>query len=163
MFAKYYQQSLRIKLLAPLTLLVIVSFFALALIISSVQSGRLHAMGTQVNQGLEQSNETLQKSFEKMGREISQAMNHMATTASGELTGYTRRALDKEKEDIAVEWNRSLEENAKSLARLLAQVAPKDILSNNFFELVSYVKSASNNPDVIYVFYIKPDGDFYTR
>jgi methyl-accepting chemotaxis protein len=163
MFAKYFLQSLRIKLLAPLTLLVIISFIALALIISSVQGKRLQQMGAQVNEGLKQSNAALQKSFDKMGKEIDQAMNQMAASASGELTDYTRRALDKQKQDIATEWNRTLEENAKSLSNILAQVAPKDILSNNFFELVNYVKSVSKNPDVVYAFYIKPDGDFYTR
>jgi methyl-accepting chemotaxis protein len=163
MFAKYYRQSLRIKLLAPLTLLVIISFLALALVISAVQGKRLHLMGTQVNQGLEHSNQALQESFDKMGREIGQDMTQMALSASSELTDYTRRALDQEKQDIASEWSRTLEENAKSLAKLLAQVAPKDILSNNFFELVNYVKSACNNPDVVYAFYLKPDGDLFTR
>jgi methyl-accepting chemotaxis protein len=163
MFAKYCLQSLRIKLLAPLTFLVVISFIALALIISAVQGKRLQQMGAQVNERLQQSNTGLQKSFEKMGKEIDQAMNQMAASTSGELTDYTRRALDKQKQDIATEWNRTLEENAKSLATILAQVAPKDILSNNFFELVNYVKSVSNNPDVVYAFYIKPDGDFYTR
>jgi len=163
MFAKYFLQSLRTKLLAPLTLLVVISFIALALIISSVQGKRLQQMGAQVNEGLQQSNTALQKSFEKMGTEIDQAMNQMAASTSGELTEYTRRALDKQKLDIATEWNRTLEENAKSLATILAQVAPKDILSNNFFGLVNYVKSVSNNPDVVYAFYLKPDGDFYTR
>ncbi len=163
MFAQYYQQSLRIKLIAPLTLLVIISFIALALIISSVQDKRLQQMGDQVNKGLQQSNTALQKSFEKMGKEINQTMNQMAASTSGELTDYTRRVLDKQKQDIATEWNRTLEENAKSLTNILAQVAPKAILSNNFFDLVNYVKSASNNPDVVYTFYIKPDGDFYTR
>lgn len=162
-FAKYYQQSLRIKVLAPLTLLVIISFVALALIISSIQGKRLDLMGTQVGQGLEKSNQTFKVGFEKMSAEINQAMHQMAASASTELTDFTRQALDKEKSDIASEWNRGLEENAKSLAKLLAQVAPKDILSNNFFELVTYVKSATKNPDVVYAFYIKPNGDFYTR
>ena len=163
MFNKYCQQSLRIKLLAPLTLLVIISFLALALIISSVQGRRLRLMGTQVGQGLQQSNETLKESFEKMRQEVGRTMDQMTASTSRELTDYTRQALDKQQRDISEEWNRSLEENAKSLAQLLAQVAPKDILSNNFFGLVNYVKSATNNPDVVYAFYIKPDGEFYTR
>ena len=163
MFAKYYRQSLRIKLLAPLTLLVIISFLGLALVISAVQGKRLHLMGTQVNQRLEQSNQTLQKSFEKMSRGIGRDMTNMALSASSELTDYTRKALDQEKQEIAAEWSKTLEENAKSLAKLLAQVAPKAILSNNFFDLVNYVKSACNNPEVVYAFYMKPDGDFFTR
>ena len=163
MLAKYYQQSLRIKLLAPLTLLVIVSFLVLSVVISAVQSSRLKAMGNQVNQGLEQSNQALQNSFEKLEHEIGQTMNKMAASSGSELADYTRGALDRQKQEIATEWNRTLEENAKSLGQLLAQVAPKDILSNNFFELVNYVKSATSNPDVIYAFYVRPDGGFYTR
>ncbi len=162
-FAKYFQQSLRIKVLAPLTLLVIISFVVLALIISSVQGERLDLMGTQVTEGLEKSNQALEKGFEKMSAEINQTMNQMAASASAELTDFTRQALDKQKLEIASEWNRGLEENAKSLAKLLAQVAPKDILANNFFELVNYSKSATNNPDVVYAFYFQPNGKLYTR
>ena len=87
MFNKYCQQSLRIKLLAPLTLLVIISFLALALIISSVQGRRLRLMGTQVGQGLQQSNETLKESFEKMRQEVGRTMDQMTASTSRELTG----------------------------------------------------------------------------
>jgi gas vesicle protein len=154
MFAKYFLQSLRIKLLAPLTLLVVISFIALALIISSVQDKRLQQMGAQVNEGLQQSNTALQNSFEKMGQEINQAMNQMTASASGKLTNYTRRALDKQKKEIVTEWNRTLEENAKSLANILAQVALKDILSNNFFELVNYVLNQSAVTRMWYMLFI---------
>ena len=163
MFAKLFQHSLRIKLLTPLSVLIIFSFIALALIVSSVQSKRLSSLGAQVNDGLEKSDLALQESFKKMSHEIDQSMAKMTASASTELTEYSRQALDKQKDEITNEWNKIMEENAKSLAKLLAQVAPKAILSNNFFELVSYVKSASNHADVVYVFYIKPNGDFYTR
>lgn len=149
--------------MAPLTLLVIVSFVVLALIISSGQGERLDLMGTQVTEGLEKSNQALERGFEKMSAEINRTMNQMAASASAELTEFTSQALDKQKLEIASEWNRGLEENAKSLAKLLAQVAPKDILSNNFFDLVNYAKHATNNPDVVYAFYIQDNGNLYTR
>jgi phosphoglycerate-specific signal transduction histidine kinase len=119
---------------------VVVSFLSLALIISYVQGTRLQMMKSQINEGLEKSDKALQSSFEKRGAEIRQSMSRMETSSSKELTDYTHRTLDKQKQDIAAEWNRIPEENAKSLADLLAQVAPKDILSNNFFDLVNYVK-----------------------
>ena len=150
-------------MLAPLTILVVLSFVVLALTVSSDQGKRLSAMASQVNEGLEESNQALQRSFKKMGLEVDQSMDHMTASANVKLTDYSRGALDREKQEISSAWNRILEENAKSLAKLLAQVAPKDILSKNYFEMVNYVKSASNNPDVVYAFYIKPDGNFYTR
>ena len=58
---------------------------------------------------------------------------------------------------------KSLSESAQSMAKLLASVAPAAILSNNFLDLIAYTRSASQDANVIFAFYLRPNGKPMTR
>jgi hypothetical protein len=87
----------------------------------------------------------------------------MAQSTSKDLSVQTRQALENESTQIASEWETQLRKNAESLVTLLAQVAPKAILTNSYTDLVTYAKSAANADNVVFAMYLRPDGKPYTR
>jgi hemerythrin-like metal-binding protein len=155
--------SLGIKLLVPLTLVLAISLLGLALIIINSQGGALNKMGTQIGGLLSDSNKTVGQDLTKMNDDVSKDLARMSTTTSELLSQSTTSALSREKKKISDEWINSLEESTQSLATLLAQVAPSAILSNDLIALISYIKSAGSNENVVYAMYFKPDNKPYVR
>jgi methyl-accepting chemotaxis protein len=161
-FQKIYT-SLRFKLLAPLTLIVIVAFVVLSMVIISAQKGGLYRLGDQVRQGLDNQRELMASDLKAMNDQVGTHMREMSTSAGDLLDQHTRKTLDAEKARLQSEMEKSLADNAESLSTLLAQVAPKAILSHSYTDLVTYVRSATANPDVVFALYMRPGGKAYTR
>jgi methyl-accepting chemotaxis protein len=157
-----FQKSLRVKLLAPLAGMLAATFILLAIVMSAVQGRLLDQMGEEIGNALLQSGQTTQQDLQNMSQKALQSIEQMAESTGKVLEYHTRQALEAEKRQIKAESERTLRENAEAMATLLALVAPKAILSNSFLDLVNYVKSANENPDVVYVIYIRPDGKPYT-
>ena len=155
--------SLSIKLLVPLTTVLAVSLLGLSLIIIKSQSNSLNKMGTQISMLLSDSNRTVGQSLEKMRSDVSTKLQNMSRTASDLLTQSTSSALVGEKKKIKDGWIKFLEENARSMATLLARVAPSAILNNDYITLISYIKSAGSNENVVYAMYFRTNGKPYVR
>ena len=110
-------------------------------------------MGTQISMLLSDSNRTVGQSLEKMTSDVSTKLQNMSRTASDLLTQSTSSALVGEKKKIKDGWIKFLEQNARSMATLLARVAPSAILNNDYITLISYIKSAGSNENVVYAMY----------
>jgi methyl-accepting chemotaxis protein len=159
----FFKKSLRYKILAPLTLILVVSFFGMAVTIIRVQDRLLTDMGSQVDASLGASSRAIINDFKIMDQSVNEKLQKMAEDAGTQLATSTGKALEAEKAQMHKAWEGALGESAASLASLLAQVAPAAILSNSFSDLISYVRSASNNPDIVYAMYFRPNGKPYTR
>ncbi|MCP4020703.1 MAG: methyl-accepting chemotaxis protein [Desulfobacteraceae bacterium] len=155
--------NLSIKILVPLIVILAGSLLGLSLMIINTQSKSLNEMAEQINRLLSDSNKTVGASLDKMSAGVSSNFEHMSETTSKLLTESTNRALVGEKKKIEEGWVGFLEENAQSLAALLARVAPSAILNNDYTTLISYVKSASSNNNVVYAIYLRPNEKPYVR
>ncbi len=160
---KNFKQSLRFKLLAPLTAIVIVAFIILSVVIGTVQKGQLIHLGDQIRHGLDEQSEIMTSDLKAMNSKVDANMAEMTVSVGVLLDQHTRRALDAEKKQLQSEMEKNLSKSAQSLTTLLAQVAPKAILSNSYTDLVTYVKSATADPDVVFAIYMRPNGKAYTR
>ncbi|MFH1154422.1 MAG: bacteriohemerythrin [Pseudomonadota bacterium] len=155
--------SLSVKLLVPLTLVLAVSLAGLSLVIIRSQDSSLNAMGGRIGGLLAESNKTVGQDLTQMNDDVSKNLSGMSAITSDLLTQSTTSALTQEKDKIAEQWLKSLEETTQSLAALLAQVAPAAILSNDLTALISYARSAAANESVVYAMYFKPDDKPYVR
>ncbi len=156
-------RSLRIKLLAPLVVTLIVCLGGLSIAIVNVQDRLLSSIGRQIDKCLTDSAEQIGKQFLVLDGEVREKLSATATKAGSILATATRGELEKQKRRIQSEWNASLQETAKSMAQLLSRVAPAAILSNNFIDLIGYVKSATQNPEVVFAVYLNTKNKPYTR
>jgi methyl-accepting chemotaxis protein len=163
MFKKFFSGSLRQKLLAPTTLILAITIIGLSVVLVSVQQRQLTRLCQSILSSIEVMNTEAKSSFDLMEKELSSSLQKMSQSASDTLAADTRKTLEEERQSIGAEWEATLRDNAASTADLLAQVSPAAILANNFLDLISYTKSAAQNPDIIYAIYLKPNGKPLTR
>ncbi|MFO7495023.1 MAG: methyl-accepting chemotaxis protein [Desulfobacterales bacterium] len=158
-----FKPGLRARLMVPLTVVLIAAISGLAVALMSVQQRQLGAMAETVGSAVKEVNQGVQQNFLQLDESIKVNLDKMARDAGDSLAAATREALGREKETLSAEWDRFLRESGESLADLLARVAPAALMSNNFLDLVGYVRSASQNPDVVYAVYLNPAGKPVTR
>jgi hypothetical protein len=123
----------------------------------------LTKLSTSVLASIEKMNAEAGSSFDSMAGELNTSLREMSQSASQTLTADTRKTLENERLSIESDWERTLRDNADSIADLLAKVSPPAILANNFLDLIAYAKSATQNPDIVYAIYLKTDGKPLTR
>ncbi len=110
------------------------------------------AQQQQTQQSLEGSYDAVESSTQEMER-----------NASESLSGYLETHLDKELKVSQETYRKNVLESMDALVEMLSEVAVDPILSNKFATLVSYVKIANKNPQVIYAIYYDKDGRALTR
>ncbi len=155
--------SLKMRLLIPTILVLSASIIILSLIIIINQRQQMDGIKSSIFTSLDQANSRASDQFQRIGTEMEGQLSKIAEKVGSSLAESTQTALEAEQETIQKDIESSLAQNALSLAKLLAGVAPAAILANNYVDLISYAKSASQNPEIIYAIYLKPDGKPLTR
>lgn len=160
---KFNKRGILAKLLFPISGIFILSMLILVFVIIQMQDRFTTNMGRSVSDVLQSTTESVQSQFAKMETGVAQSLKQNLAQASNTLSTNTSSELSQVEADIIADLELNLRRNAESIASLMAQVAPRAILSNNFADLVSYVKSVTTRSDVIYAIYLKPDGRPITR
>ncbi len=158
-----FRASLRQRLLVPIILIMVVCVSGLFLTIVSVQNGQLNKLSDSVRSALDTTNRIANENYAQLEQDVTVYLEKMNGTLNTSIAETTRGSLEEEKSKLETEFNAALQQNAESLAGLLVQVAPAAILANNFIDLIGYAKSATQNADIVYAIYIKPDGKPLTR
>ena len=160
---KLISNNLKTRILAPVTVIMILSIAALTISVISVQQRLFSGMQAQLRGVLQESSGAIQSDIDRTSKEMKQYLGKIEQDAVSELGTATREALEKEEQILAGESEEILRRNTEATAQLLAQVAPNAMLSFDFTALISYVKSATANPDIAFAVYLKPDGKPLTR
>jgi len=163
MWNKMISNNLKTRILVPITVIMVLSIAALAVTIISVQQRMLSRMQGRLADVITASSQEIQTNLNRSTSEMGDYLKTVETSAAAQLKASTSETLGQEKKIIAGEWQENLRVNTESTAQLLAQVAPSAMLSFDFTALISYVKSATANPDVAFAVYLKPDGKPMTR
>ena len=155
--------SLKTKLLAPTTLLLAIAIFSLSAIMMFNQQNQIDAVGSSIQSTVKQTNIESAKHFGQLKIKMKENLDAMNATVGSSLAKSTKEALEKEQAAIQSELEKVMAENARSLAQLMAGVAPAAILANNYLDLLAYVKSATQNPNIVFAIYQRPNGKPFTR
>ena len=163
MIKRIQKGGLRRKLLVPTMLVMTVSIGGLSLILLNIQRHNLSVLETSMVSLMEKSNAQVQNALQRLDTAIQNGLREMARKAEEKLTAKTGDSIGMEEAMLISDQEISLRSNADSLADLLAKVAPGPILSNNFMALLAYVRSVTQNPDIVYAVFLNPDGRPLTR
>lgn len=158
-----FDLSLKQKLILPTAIIFSISIGILSLLLISVQDNQLDDMNQTVLSSVKKNNQGTTRAFDKLNVDVKDNLSAMAQSAGESLASSTQKALDSEKRSITTELETNLRRNAESLAQLLASVAPAAILSKNYLDLITYTKSATQNPDIVYVMYFGANDRALTR
>ncbi len=151
------------KLLLPFSGLFLVAMLILVTVILRMQGSFAMQMGQSVTDVLRSTTVSVQSQFARMETDVTEALKQNLAEASNTLAQTTSAELSKAEADIIADLEQNLQRNADSIASLLAQVAPRAILSKNFADLVAYVKSVTRRSDVVYAIYLRSNGKPITR
>jgi len=163
MWNKWISNNLKTRILAPVTVIMVLSIAALTITVISVQQRLFSGMQGELKGILQESSGAVQSDIDRTSKEMENYLGKVEEDAVRELGTATREALEKEEQILAGESEEILRRNTEATAQLLAQVAPNAMLSFDFTALISYVRSATANPDIAFAVYLKPDGEPLTR
>ena len=155
--------SLQTRLLVPAATMVVAAILVLSLVVLFIEQKRTTALGKAVSEALARNDRETQSAFERLNAEVASRTASMTTMASQSLVNSTAAALDQERQVNETQWTAALRQNAEAMARLLARVGPKAILSNDFIDLAAYVSSAASDPDVVFAVYLNTEDRPMTR
>ncbi len=162
MILKRIQTSIRLKLLLPISLLLIVSFAGIGAAVVQIQQSLLEKMGEELNTTLAASDAELKNEFQQLDKDLKATMAAMTADTAAAITHKTQQAFQNEARHARTEGANALADKADALSSLLAQVAPQAILFNRIGDLVKFARSAQADKDVIFAIFLRPDGRLYT-
>jgi hypothetical protein len=116
-----------------------------------------------VNDTLKKIDGEIQDEIRARVEQVSGHLKAMEEKAGETLAASGASAMEKEKEISVRDLENALRATADSLATLLASVAPAAIHTQSYFDLVSYSKSATQCPNVVFAFIISREGKPLTR
>ena len=163
MLEKIIRGSLRQKLLTLNILILVAAVGGLTLILLSVQHRNLSTLEGEIVSQLEKNNAQSGESLKQLNASLQRSLQEMSRATADDLARVTRESLKTEALKLGSQWELSMRKNAFSTADLLAKVSAGAIIANNFVELISYARSSSQNPDVIFTAFLKPDGNPFVR
>ena len=83
---RVFKNSLRFKLLAPLTAIVIIAFIALSVVIVSVQKNQLDLLGDHIREGLDEQRTLMASDLKAMSAQVTGNMAQMTASAGSLLS-----------------------------------------------------------------------------
>ncbi|MFH1983782.1 MAG: methyl-accepting chemotaxis protein [Pseudomonadota bacterium] len=140
-----------------------VAIVALTSVVVILESSLLERMGSSVTGSLAENGKSADNAMNQLSTAIAGSLVRMTETARTQITEESERTLNEEKRSVAESYSQVLTENMETIAELLVRVAPKAIVTNDFMELITYARSASQHPDIVYAIYLKPDGKPLSR
>ena len=155
--------GIRGKLLIPTVATLVVAIIGLSVALLTVQQRLNGGMRQEIEKTLVSANSEIRTDLEGLKEDIGSRLKSMAERSGAALSRATTKALDEERSSIERNWESMMQESGESIAFLMARVAPNAILGKDFQSLNSFVKAALQNPNVIYAFYFRKDGNLLTR
>ncbi len=156
-------KSFRFKLIAPVAaalLVMIISAVAFTVIMQTNSSSQLN---TKVTDSFNTINKTIVSDLNELSRQLDNKLKSMQEEAATTLEESSSAALEETAGSVQQSLRTIRRQSGKDLVQLLALVATNGVLTRDFSALNSYVRSAHNNPDVVFLFYRDKDQHPLTR
>jgi methyl-accepting chemotaxis protein len=115
------------------------------------------SLSKEVGQSLQAGRTTIKKMLDGNLDQVSASVTASEKEASKVLVDYLSNSVKSELDVTRDILNESLLDSANTIATMLASVSTEAILSKKFSTLVSYVKVAHRNPQVVYAVFLRPE------
>jgi len=151
-------KSLTLKMIVTLAAILIVAFAVLCLSILNKQNGFLGRMSGVVTKNIADTNNQAKQQFDKLEGDVSLALAKMSDQASANLSAATVKSLKQEETNIRQAMEKMLSANAKSVAALLASIAPEAIMSKQSDDLIEFSRAASKTEEIVFALFFDDKG-----
>lgn len=151
-------KSLTLKMIIALAAILIVAFAVLCLSILNKQNGFLGRMSGVVTKNIADTNNQAKQQFGKLEGDVRLALSKMSDQASTNLSAATVKSLKQEETNIRQAMEKMLSANAKSVAALLASIAPEAIMSKQNDDLIEFSRAASKTEEIVFALFFDDKG-----
>jgi len=158
-FFSYLNGKLVKTMLAALVLGIVL---LLVLSILVTQSG-IKGMQLELGSTLNHSQSKIKNSLNDNLSQITVSVSNAKTKSSKALSDYLKARLEVQLKGTEKLLRESMLKRGEVLADTLSKSSIEPILARKFAALMSFVKVANNNPNVVYAFYLRPNDKPFTR
>jgi methyl-accepting chemotaxis protein len=134
----------------------------MGLSITFTRSG-INQLKEDLSSNLNDNRESIKLSLDNNLGNISKSVERAKVNTSTTLSTFLSSRLKNESTETKKMLHDAILKNAEVLADTLSKVSVETILSRNFSTLTSYVKVANKDPNVIYAYFLRPNGKPFTR
>lgn len=120
-------------------------------------------LNKEVQNSLKSEQQQVHKSLEDSVGVVTQSIDTIGRNAGDSIGKYLEGTLNDELTAAQKIYSEAMLETANAFADMLAKVAVEPILGNKFSTLITYVKVANRNPQVVYAIYFNEKGKALTK
>jgi len=151
------------KLVRTMLIAMFISLFIFMAVSISFTKFSVEQLNNDLSSDLNTSSETIASSLNSNLSSITNSVGSAKTNASQILSTFLSSRLKEVSKDTEKNLRSALLKSGEVLADTLSKVSVEAILSRKFSTLNSYVKVANKDPNVIYAYFIRPNGKPFTR
>jgi methyl-accepting chemotaxis protein len=120
-------------------------------------------LNEEVQNSLKSEQQQVQKSLQDSVEVVTKSIDSIGLNAGESIGKYLESTLSDELSAAQKIYSEAMLETANAFADMLAKVAIEPILGNKFSTLITYVKVANRNPQVVYAIYFGKNGKSLTK
>lgn len=156
---KLISKNLTLKIILALALILIAALTMLSYSVLNKQNSLLGKMGDTVQDKLNETSGEAQQLFNSLENNVGQALNSMSDQAASNLSTATERSLGTEEKKIQTYMTKQLENNAKTIAVLLANIGQSPLTAKDSAELNNFAVSVTRSEEILYTIFLNRDDE----
>ncbi len=147
------RKSFRAQLIVPTTIALLAMIGSAIVFTVIMQNRSSSSLNTQVEQSFEGILSTVDSDMRALSQDLDKKLTLMQKEATSSLSSSSKEALHEISSSVQEKMRDIRRQSGQSMVDLMALVAKDAVLTKNFAELNTYVRSAHRNPDVLFLFY----------
>ena len=155
--------NFRAKLIVPIALALLIMIVSAITFTIITQKNTSRTLNKQVQTSFSKIEATLNQNLAKLSKQLDSNLKRMGQEVSSSLEKASSIALQKTADSVQKNMESIHRQGGENLIQLLALSAVNAVITKDFATLNSYVRSAHQNPDIIFLFYRDKDKKPLTR
>ncbi len=147
------RKSFRAQLIVPTTIALLAMIGSAIVFTVIMQNRTSSSLNAQVEQSFDGILSTIDSDMWELSQNLDKKLTLMQKKATSSLSASSKEALHEISSSVQEKMRDIRRQSGQSMVDLMALVAKDAVLTKNFAELNTYVRSAHRNPDVLFLFY----------
>ncbi|RUM45353.1 MAG: bacteriohemerythrin [Desulfocapsa sp.] len=153
MLQSLFRKSFRAQLIVPTTIALLVMIISAVTFTVIMQNKSSSNMNTQVEQSFDGILKTVDRDMNELSRNLDSGLKKMQQETTASLSASSKEALQDIATSVQEKMRNIRRQGGQDTVNLMALVARDAVLTKNFADLNTYVRSAHRNPEVLFLFY----------
>lgn len=155
--------SIKYKILVPVFILWVMVIVGISLTITTLQVSMNDDLNAVVVGSMEKCGSRVNSELHSLNDKMTTQLTSLAEITARQVSEQTEVALNFETISLRKDWEDNMIRQGQGTARLLAQIAPSAIVTNDFAKLRALAKSVNQQPGILFVMFTDKAGNVISR